>query len=168
MQKISRRSFLKIAGAAGAVAAVPLTLTMDFKVFAEDVKSGEITKVPSICNGCSSSCGVWAYVKNGRLWKVEGNEVHMKNRGTLCARGHGVAYSVYDPGRVTQPMKRISDNKFKPISWDEAFQEVGTKTREILDEHGGDKFVWACHGGKETYAAKFLEDRKSTRLNSSH
>lgn len=157
MQKISRRSFLKIAAGAGAAAAVPLSLTMDFKAFAEDVQGGEVTKVPSLCNGCSSVCGLWAYVKNGRLWKVEGNKVHMKNRGTLCARGHGVAYNVYDPGRITQPMKRVGDKKFQPISWEQAFNEVGTKARQILDEHGGDKFVWACHGGKETYAQKFLD-----------
>lgn len=157
MQKVSRRSFLKIAAGAGAVAAVPLTLTMDFKVFAQDIQDGEVNKVPSLCNGCSSTCGIWAYVKNGRLWKIEGNNVNMKSMGKLCARGHGVANNVYDIGRVTQPMKRVGDNDFQPITWKQAFQEVGTKTKTILDEHGGDKFVWACHGGKETYAAKFLD-----------
>ncbi|MDO0822404.1 molybdopterin-dependent oxidoreductase [Desulfosporosinus nitroreducens] len=130
---------------------------MDFKAFAEDAKSGEVTRVPSLCNGCSSYCGVWAYVKNGRLWKVEGHEMHMKSRGNLCARGHGVAYNVYNPGRVSQPMKRIAENKFKPISWDEAFQEVGNKMQQLVEQHGGDKVVWACHGGKETYAQPFLD-----------
>ncbi|EHQ89807.1 respiratory selenite reductase catalytic subunit SrrA [Desulfosporosinus youngiae] len=157
MQLISRRSFLKVAAAAAAVVALPEALNMDFKAFAEEAKSGEVTKVPSLCNGCSSYCGVWAYVKNGRLWKVEGHELHMKSRGNLCARGHGVAYNVYNPGRVTQPMKRIADNKFKPLSWEEAFQEVGSKMQQLVEQHGGDKVVWACHGGKETYAQPLLD-----------
>lgn len=157
MQLISRRSFLKVAAAAATVVVLPKALNMDFKAFAEDAKSGEVTRVPSLCNGCSSYCGVWAYVKNGRLWKVEGHELHMKSRGNLCARGHGVAYNVYNPGRVSQPMKRIAENKFKPISWDEAFQEVGNKMQQLVEQHGGDKVVWACHGGKETYAQPFLD-----------
>lgn len=157
MQNLSRRSFLKIAAGTGVAAAVPLTLTMDFKVFAEDAKAGEVTRVPSLCNGCSSYCGVWAYVKNGRLWKVEGNDVHMKSRGNLCARGHGIASNVYDPGRVPQPMKRVEGDQFKPITWEEAFREIGTKLKQIVEQDGGDKILWACHGGKETYAQQFLD-----------
>lgn len=157
MQKISRRSFLKMAAATGAAAALPLGLNIDAKAYAEDMKAGEVTRIPSLCNGCSSYCGVWAYVKNGRLWKIEGNHTHMKSRGSLCARGHGVALNVYDPGRVTQPMKRVGENEFQPITWETAFQEIGEKLRQIVEEHGGDKVLWACHGGKETYAQKFLD-----------
>lgn len=156
MPIVSRRSFLKLAAATGVAATVP-ALTMSLKAFAEEAKAGEVTKVPSLCNGCSSYCGVWAYVKNGRLWKIQGNVTHMKSLGKICARGHGVAYNVYDPGRVPQPMKRVSDKEFKPITWEEAFQEIGTKMRQLVDEHGGDKVVWACHGGKETYAQQFLD-----------
>jgi len=157
MQKMSRRSFLKIAAVAGAATAVPIGLKMDFKVFAEDAKAAEVQRVPSLCNGCSSYCGLWAYVKNGRLWKVEGNKNNMKSRGSLCARGHGIAFNVYDPGRLQQPMKRVGEDKFQPITWEEAFKEIGSKLRQIVDQHGGDKVVWACHGGKETYAQKFLD-----------
>lgn len=157
MQQISRRSFLKIAAATATVVALPQSLNMSSKAFAGEAMSGEVTRIPSLCNGCSSYCGVWASVKNGRLWKVEGNEIHMKSKGTLCARGHAVAYNVYDTGRVTQPMKRIADNKFKPITWEEAFQEVGSKMHQLVEQHGGDRVIWACHGGKETYAQPFLD-----------
>ncbi|MGI6450784.1 MAG: molybdopterin-dependent oxidoreductase, partial [Desulfitobacteriia bacterium] len=157
MPSISRRSFLKIAAATGAATTLPLGLVLDFKAFAEEIQAGEVTRVPSLCNGCSSYCGVWAYVKNGRLWKIEGNAVHMKSLGKLCARGHGVAYNVYDPGRVPQPMKRVGDKDFKPLTWEEAFAEIGSKLKQIVEEHGGDKVAWACHGGKESYAQKFLD-----------
>lgn len=156
MAKLSRRSFLKILGGTGAAAAT-VPLTMSFKLFAEEAEKAEIQRIPSLCNGCSSYCGIWVYVKNGRLWKIEGNNTHMKSQGHICARGHGVAYSVYDPGRVTQPMKRVGLNQFQPISWEEAFQEIGSKMKQLVEEHGGDKVVWACHGGKESYAQKFLD-----------
>ncbi len=157
MKTISRRSFLKITAATGAAIAASAGSVKDFKAFAEEIEDTEVTKIPSLCNGCSSYCGVWAYVKNGRLWKIEGNETHMKSRGKICARGHGVAYNIYDPGRVSQPMKRVSDNNFQPITWEQAFQEIGGKMKDIVEEHGGDKVVWATHGGKESYAQKFLD-----------
>lgn len=158
MQPISRRSFLKLAAATTTAVALPQALKMDFQAFAEEAKHAEVTRVPSLCNGCSSYCGVWAYVKNGRLWKIEGNDIHMKSRGHICARGHGIAQNVYNPGRVTQPMKRVDDkNNFQPMTWEEAFQEVGAKMKAIVEEHGGDKMVWACHGGKESYAQQFMD-----------
>lgn len=158
MQLISRRTFLKAGAATTATVAVAKGLNMNFKAFAQDAKTAEVVKIPSLCNGCSTYCGVWAYVKNGRLWKIEGNEVHMKSQGHLCARGHGIAQNVYNPGRITQPMKRVdkSDN-FKPITWEVAFQEIGAKMRNIVEEHGGDKMLWAAHGGKETYAQQFMD-----------
>ncbi|NMA69007.1 MAG: respiratory selenite reductase catalytic subunit SrrA [Desulfitobacterium sp.] len=159
MRPISRRSFLKATAATATAAAIlPKALQMDFKVFAQEAQNNEVEKIPSLCNGCSSYCGVWAYVKNGRLWKIEGNKTHMKSQGHLCARAHGIAQNVYNPGRVTQPMKRVGDsNNFEPITWEQAFQEIGSKMKDIVEEHGGDKVVWACHGGKESYASQFLD-----------
>ena len=30
-----------------------------------------MTRVPTFCNGCGNRCAIFAFVKNGRLWKVD-------------------------------------------------------------------------------------------------
>src|SRR5665647_849260 len=136
MRNISRRTFLQVAAGTAAVGAGAPHL-MDMKVFSASIADAPVTKVPSYCNGCSTGCPMFAYVKNGRLWKVEGHPQAMKNFGTLCARAHGVASDLYNKDRVRQPMKRGADGKFQPISWDQAFKEIAEKLTGIIDKHTG-------------------------------
>ena len=156
MSKMTRRTFLKTAAAAGAACSLPLAF--DFTSFAQGSADTPVTKMPSTCNGCSTNCSMMVHVKNGRLWKLEGIPLAMKNEGKLCARAHGVAADVYNPNRVTQPMKRVGDNKFEPISWEQAFKEIGDKLVKIIDKNSADSVVWLCHGGKEAYAQMLLDE----------
>jgi thiosulfate reductase/polysulfide reductase chain A len=156
MKTISRRTFLKAGAAAGAACALPLAF--DLRSFALGAAEAPVTKVPSTCNGCSTNCALYAYVKNGRLWKIEGIPAAMKNEGKLCARAHGVAADIYNPDRVTQPMKRTGDNQFSPISWEQAFKEIGEKLTKIIDKDTAGSVVWMAHGGKETYAQMLLDE----------
>lgn len=156
MPKISRRTFLKIAALTGAAGSMPVYLSKNkFIAASEDVP---VEKIPTLCNGCSNMCGMFVHVKNGRVWKAEGHPIHLKSRGKLCARGHGTVADIYNPGRVTQPMKRVGDNQFEPISWEQAFQEIGEKLMKIVEQYGGNSVVWMEHGtrGKQ-YADILLE-----------
>ena len=141
---------------AGAACAVPAAF--DLAAFVRGAAEAPVAKVPSTCNGCSTNCALWVYVKNGRLWKLEGVPKAMKNEGKLCARAYGVAADVYNPDRVTQPMKRTGDGQFAPITWEQAFKEIGEKLAKIVDKDGADKVVWLGHGGKETYAQMLLDE----------
>ncbi len=156
MKTISRRTFLKAGAAVGAGLAAPLAF--EFRSFVEGAAEAPVTKVPSTCNGCSTNCALFAYVKNGRLWKIEGIPVAMKNEGKLCARAHGVAADLYNPDRVSQPMKRTGDNQFSPLSWEQAFKEIGEKLAKIIDKDTASSVVWMAHGGKETYAQMLLDE----------
>ena len=55
----------------------------------------------SLCNGCSSKCGLVATTLGGQLFTLRGSDVHPYAKGTICGRGHGVAqiaYSDLNPG----------------------------------------------------------------------
>jgi len=156
MVKISRRTFLKASALAGLASSLPLM--MNFGDFTKAAELSPVTRIPTMCNGCSSTCGKYVYIKNGRVWKVEGNPLDLKSSGRLCARGHGMAADVYGLGRVTQPMKRVDENNFEPISWAQAFEEIGDKLFKIINEHGGNSVMWLGHGGKEHYASTFLDE----------
>ncbi|SER82660.1 thiosulfate reductase / polysulfide reductase chain A [Salipaludibacillus aurantiacus] len=155
--KMKRRSFLKAGAVTAAAAAIPFKLSIsDFKEAAENE---DVKRIATTCNGCASMCGIYAYMKNGRLWRVEGHPVHLKSKGRLCARGHGMAADLYGKGRVPGPMKKISEGEFEPISWDQAFKEIGEKLNKINEEHGGNSFLWLEHGVRGKRYADPLLDR---------
>lgn len=155
MKRFNRRTFLKATAAAGAVASVPayISLAEHKKVASEE----PLKKAWSQCNGCASMCVKAVYSRNNRLWKVEGHPLHIKSGGRLCARGHGMAADVYNSSRVDQPYKRVGDN-FEPISWEQAFTEIGSKLKDIVEQHGGDSVLWVEHGPRGKFYADIMLD----------
>lgn len=155
MLRLNRRSFLKAAGVVAAAGSVPVYLNKN--QYLEAAQEATVKKVPTLCNGCSNMCGMFVHIKNDRVWKTEGHPVHLKANGRICARGHGTVADVYNPDRVTEPMKRVGD-KFEPISWEQAFKEIGAKLMEIVEKHGGNSVVWMEHGNRGKHYADILLD----------
>ncbi|SDM43524.1 molybdopterin-dependent oxidoreductase [Halarsenatibacter silvermanii] len=133
--KLTRRSFLKKSGLAAGALGLSLQ-TFDFEEWSAQAQEAEVEKLPTQCNTCGTQCGAWAYVKNGRVWKVEGHEEHARSLGKLCARSHGGLGWVYDADRVQQPLKRVGEKEFEPISWEQALTEIADKLDDILTEYG--------------------------------
>ncbi|WP_339061649.1 molybdopterin-dependent oxidoreductase [Tepidibacillus marianensis] len=139
--RVSRRTFLKASAATTALLSVG---TFEFeswqKIHADEKLN--VTTIPTFCNACSSKCGILVHVKNGRVWKVSGQPDHPYGKGKVCARGHGLASIPYSPDRLTQPMKKIADGKFEPITWEQAYKEIGTKLKQIIEKNGPGSFVF--------------------------
>lgn len=134
----TRRTFLKGTAATAALAAVGTCSVAAWRAEQAEAAATGAAKIQgaSLCNGCSSKCGLIATALDGRLWTVEGMKEHPYSKGTLCGRGHGAAQWAYSDGRLTQPMKRAADGSFAPISWDDALAEIGAKVQEIIAEAG--------------------------------
>jgi anaerobic selenocysteine-containing dehydrogenase len=145
---ITRRSFFKLGLAAGSVLGVnqlsPFAEAAELERGGRGVHAGadKVTGeewdkvVPYICLVCNIEDGGLAYVKNGRVKKLEGNPCHPSTRGRLCAKGNSGMWHVYDPDRILYPLKRVGkrgEGRWKRISWDEALDEVAGKIRAILD-----------------------------------
>jgi anaerobic selenocysteine-containing dehydrogenase len=102
--------------------------------------------------GCHGSCGVLAYVKDGRLVKVEGDPDHPWNQGRLCSRCLAMTQYVYHPDRLTHPLKRVGrrgEGKWQPISWDEAFDLIEQKMKKIRAESGPESVIFAMGTGRD-------------------
>jgi anaerobic selenocysteine-containing dehydrogenase len=92
----------------------------------------------SICNPMSH-CGIDAYVKDGRVIKVEGTRENPHSRGTLCAKGAANRQYIYHPDRIGTPLKRTGargSGKFESISWEAALDEIAERLLKIKDETG--------------------------------
>lgn len=100
----------------------------------------EIKKtICGICESPAASCGINAYVKDGRVIKVEGNPDYPPSHGTLCAKGNANRQYVYHKDRLLTPLKRTGprgSGEFTPISWDEAYDTIAQKLLQLKTDFG--------------------------------
>ncbi len=150
---VSRRNFIKITGGTFGVAAVGSGLLNEGWGFDRSTTDGPQTEgdrvVPTFCELCFWKCGVQAHVRDGRVTKIEGNPNHPLSRGRLCPRGTGGMGLLYDPDRLSQPLVRSGfrgEEKFQPVSWDDALNEVAEKLLRIKDQHGPEALALFSHG----------------------
>ncbi|MBM2825955.1 MAG: molybdopterin oxidoreductase [Dehalococcoidia bacterium] len=100
----------------------------------EDMVTGLDNWYSSICRQCPAGCGIVVRVMEGRAKKIEGNPDYPVNQGKLCARGISGVQVLYHPDRIREPMKRTGQrgsDTFKPITWDEALDELGGRLKEL-------------------------------------
>lgn len=127
---MKRRKFLTVAGVTSAGVAAgcgtgEAEKWMPYLVPDDDLVPGIPTWYASTCRECAAGCGILVKTREGRPIKIEGNPQHPVNSGRLCARGQSALQGLYDPDRVTQPMKR-NGATWSPITWEQAETEVAT------------------------------------------
>lgn len=94
--------------------------------------------VKTVCPFCGVGCGINLKVDaRGNLVGVEPQQSHPISRGKLCEKGWSTAYAIRPDNRITEPLKRIKD-RFYPISWDQALNEISEAIRNIQAESGND------------------------------
>ncbi|MGE5376888.1 MAG: molybdopterin-dependent oxidoreductase [Bacteroidota bacterium] len=153
-EKISRRDFLKLA----TVGATGTAILTGCGPASRYVKREPYTKMPEYtynglstyyatsCRECAAGCGLIIRTMQGRALKVEGNPKHPLNLGKTCARGQVAVEGLYNPNRVTGPIKHkrgqaLYDNQWDNIAanmkWDDAINVVG----DALKDPGGVAFL---------------------------
>lgn len=90
-------------------------------------------RIPSICQLCPGGCGLNVRAVNGMPVKIEGNPLHPVNHGTLCPRGSAGLQSLYDPDRLTSPLRRNESGDWEELSWDEALQALAGPLAELRE-----------------------------------
>ena len=98
--------------------------------------------------GCHTSCGVLLYTKDGKVERVEGDPLDPCTNGKLCIKCLTLAESVNNPDRLKYPMRRAGkrgENKWERISWDEAYDEIESRVKDIWETDGGNAII-CVHG----------------------
>ena len=104
---------------------------------------------------CPDACGVLITVEDGRATRVQGDPAHPVTRGFLCAKVTKYLDRVYSPDRVLYPMRRVAAKgkgrgvagDFVRISWDDAFDEITRRFRQISTEFGPEAILPYSYGG---------------------
>jgi anaerobic selenocysteine-containing dehydrogenase len=102
--------------------------------------------------GCHGNCGVLAHVKEGKVIKVEGDPDHPWNQGRLCPRCLAMPQYMYHPDRLQYPQKRVGkrgENVWERISWEEAFDLIEKRMKDIKAEHGPESMVFLQGTGRD-------------------
>ncbi|WML32844.1 molybdopterin-dependent oxidoreductase [Clostridium sp. OS1-26] len=99
----------------------------------------------TICDICSAGCGTDAYIKDGKVIKVEGTKGHIAGNGYLCTKGFANREYIYKEDRIKTPLKRIGkkgEGKFEAITWEEAYKEIEKKLNGYKKKFGADSVAF--------------------------
>ncbi len=96
--------------------------------------------VATSCLNCSARCGIKVKVVDEKAVQIKGNPLSSLSEGQICPRGHIGLQVLYDPERIFSPLKRTQPKKgrgvspqWKPISWDQALEEIAGKLRTLCE-----------------------------------
>ena len=97
--------------------------------------------IPTFCAMCGPgpACGIYAFVREGRMTRVAGMTESPINRGSLCPKGQAGPQWLYSPDRLTRPLLRKGargDGDFTEIGWDEAIGRIADKLQEQKKKYG--------------------------------
>src|SRR5438105_6473418 len=124
---VNRRDLLKVTSLAAIGSLLPgcereIHKLIPYVLPDDEIVPGVDTWYASVCQECEAGCGVIVRVREGRAKKVEGNPRHPVNRGKLCARGQASLQGLYNPDRITGPLRRNGtrgNGRFDPVTWQE-------------------------------------------------
>ncbi|HLA87304.1 MAG TPA: molybdopterin-dependent oxidoreductase [Anaerolineales bacterium] len=133
-KKFSRRDFLKLAGVGVATTAVltgcgPASRYVKREPYMQMPEynyNGQSTYYATTCRECAAGCGLVVRTSQGRAIKTEGNPNNPLNLGKTCARGQATLHGLYNPDRVTDPLKRDSrgSESTQVMDWESAIRVV--------------------------------------------
>lgn len=97
----------------------------------------QVHTVRSFCRICTAICGLLVDVDqaSGEVLKVRGDPEHPMSHGYTCGKGRGLPQMHHHPDRLEVPLLQV-DGVLRPTSWDVALDDLGTRLRTIIDEHG--------------------------------
>ena len=155
----SRRTFSKLMAATAAAAAVGVGsehvgLAAETAEQAAAAEEG-VKKIRSCCRGCGKSeCGVWVYVKDGRVIRTEGDETCFATQGSHCSKGQASLQAAYRPDRLRYPLKRTNpkgsdDPGWVRIGWEEAYQTIADNIMQIREKYGPESLFSWCGTGRQ-------------------
>ncbi|MFC1986282.1 molybdopterin-dependent oxidoreductase [Chloroflexota bacterium] len=154
---ISRRTFIKLSAFTGAALAVGRFIkhpVISSAAPLQESAQGTITEkwIATSCLNCPSRCATQVRVVNGKAVKITGNPLSKVSEGEICPRGHIGLQVLYDPSRVSGPLKRTNPVKGRgiepnwvSISWSQALNEVSTRLKSLRSESQPHKLL-LLHG----------------------
>ena len=179
MASVDRRDFLKLVGAGGVGTGAgfmlreaikhPVENLVPYPIPPEDFSPGIATWYNTVCSMCSAGCGITVRTREGRAKKIEGNPNHPVSQGRLCARGQAGLQVLYNPDRVTTPLRQTGERgseDWLPLTWTEGLAQLSARLGELSSSGQGGAVCLLSegqrghmHGLFERFMAEIGSDR---------
>ncbi len=139
---LSRREFLKTTAAVVAATTVGITVPDDLLAVVKKTEAGWKWD-KAVCRFCGTGCGIMLATKDDKIVACKGDPKAPVNKGLNCIKGYFNAKIMYGADRLTQPLLRLNGKgefdkkgKFKPVSWERAFDEMAGQFKKAYGELG--------------------------------
>jgi nitrate reductase NapA len=139
--ELTRRELLKTSAAAATATAVGITIPAAALAKSKEAEAG-MQWDKGVCRFCGTGCGIMIGTKEGRIVATKGDPDAPVNRGLNCIKGYFNGKILYGKDRLTQPLMRMKgdkfdkNGKFKPVSWEVAFDEMARQFKKTYQEMG--------------------------------
>lgn len=87
------------------------------------------------CNLCEAICGIEITHEGGKVLSIKGDQNDPFSRGHICPKALALKDIYEDRNRLKKPVKRVG-GEWREISWEQAFDEISVKIREIQTRDG--------------------------------
>jgi anaerobic selenocysteine-containing dehydrogenase len=105
------------------------------------------TRIPTSCTrDCPSGCSIMLTVRDGRIVSHRADPRNPITRNFLCVKGNTYLKRYDSPERILRPLRR-KDDRFVPVSWDEALDTAAEKLTRTRAESGPLSTLWAQYSG---------------------
>lgn len=89
------------------------------------------------CTLCEAICGVVVETDGDRVTSIRGDGDDPFSRGHICPKAAALKDLHEDPDRLRRPVRR-DGTAWRELDWDEAFDLVAARLREVQAHHGRD------------------------------
>ncbi len=119
----------------------------------------EMNHVTTVCthcgDGCKTTLGVRSTSDGAEIVRGDNRDKSGINSDFLCNKGRYAFDFANSNERITAPLVRQPDGKFKEVSWEDAFAHAGKKLRELRDTRGSNS-IGVIGGNRLTNEEAYL------------
>jgi len=125
--------------------------------------------VRTVCSpNCSGTCGVNAFVKDGRLLKIEPASFPEPGWERICLKGIAMAMQrIEHPDRIRYPLRRVGPRgggQWERVSWEEAMGDIAQRLQATADKYGARANSWMTMSGNYGFKATTSPHRIANTL----
>ncbi len=115
---------------------------------------GEVTKTRSVCPYCGVGCAVDLVTKGDRLVGIQPAMDGPANEGALCVKGQFAFDFVQHEDRLSTPLIKGADGRFREVGWAEALQAAADGFRKVKETYGP-RSVYGIASGRAPHEAAY-------------
>jgi anaerobic selenocysteine-containing dehydrogenase len=109
--------------------------------------------IRTVCaHDCPDMCSLLVHVEDNRVIRVQGDPEQPFTAGFVCGKVAREPELVHSPDRLTTPLRRVGPKgagEFRPITWDEALDEIVGRWTAIIGECGPAALLGYCYSAHQ-------------------